>query len=75
MKIIVLANDLENNLENFARDLNNLKRKNDYKNIVLIDLEEKDNVSDIIKKFESEEVNLKILSKLDGEEYIAKCFN
>ncbi len=75
MKIIVLAKNLENDLENFTRELANLKRRNGYKNIVLIDLEEKDNIKNIIKKFENEEVNLKVLNKPDGEEYVAKCFD
>ncbi len=75
MKIIILANDLENNLENFIIELSNLKRKNEYKNIVLIDLKQDDNMSNVIKKFESEEVNLKILNKAEGKEYVSNCFN
>ena len=74
MKIIVLATDLENNLENFSRELADIKRKNGYKNITLIDMEKTDNIHNVINKLEEEEIDMKVLSRTEGEEYIYSFF-
>ena len=74
MKIIVLATDLENNLENFSRELSDIKRKNGYKNITLIDMEKSDNIHNIIDKLEEDEINLRVLNREEGEEYIYNFF-
>ena len=74
MKIIVLTKELEKNIEGFTRNLKELKRSNKYKNIVVINLEENDNINNIVTKFESEELNLTLLTKDEGKEYIDNCF-
>lgn len=74
MKIIVLAKELENNLDSFSSELANLKRRNSYKNILVVDLEENDNIGKILKKFDSEEVNVKVVNKDEGKEYIDNYF-
>lgn len=74
MKIIVLAKNLESDLENFTKELLNLRRKNGYKNITLIDMEESDNIHNIINELEQNEINMKVLNKLDGEMYLRDFF-
>ena len=74
MKIIVFAKDLENNLENFSRELADIKRKNGYKNITLIDMEKNDNIHNIVDKLEENEINLRVLGREEGEKYIYNFF-
>ena len=74
MKIIVLAKDLENNFENFSRELVDIKRKNGYKNITLIDMENSDDVHNIATKLEENEINLNVLNREEGKEYIYNFF-
>jgi dephospho-CoA kinase len=74
MKIIVLINSLENNLENFVTELSNLKKNNNYKKIVAIDLDENDNLSRITKKLEDDDVNIELLDKHNGRKIIDNYF-
>ena len=74
IKIIVLAKDLENNFENFSRELANIKRKNGYRNITLIDMENSDDVHNIATKLEENEINLNVLNREEGKEYIYNFF-
>lgn len=74
MKIIIFAKKLEENLENFSIELKDIKRKNGYKNITLIDMEENDNLHKISDELEKNEVGMKILNKKDGEKYVKNFF-
>lgn len=74
MKIVVLAKNLEKNLDNFSIELSDIKRRNGYKNITLIDMEEGDNIHNIISKLEENEINMKVLTRKEGEEYIEEFF-
>lgn len=74
MKIVVLAKNLENDLEIFSRELGNIRRRNGYKNITLIDMEEGDNIHNVINKLEEDEINMKVLNREEGEEYIGEFF-
>ena len=74
MKIIVLAKDLENNLENFSRELADIKRKNGYKNITLINMEKNDDIHNIVNKLEEDEINLNVLTREEGKEYLYNFF-
>lgn len=73
LKIVVLAKNLENNLEDFSKELIDIRRKNGYKNITLIDMESND-VHKIENKLEEDEINMKVLNKEDGEKYIDRLF-
>lgn len=74
MKIVVLAKNLEDDLENFSRELGDIKRRNGYKNITLIDMEENDDIHNVINTLEENEINMKVLTKKEGEEYIGEFF-
>lgn len=74
IKIVVLAKNLEENLESFSRELMDIRRRNGYKNITLIDMEENDNIHNVINALEENEINMKVLSKKEGEEYIGEFF-
>ena len=74
MKIIVLAKNLQDNIEDFSRELLDIKRRNGYKNITLIDLEERDDIHKIIDTLEENEINMKVLAGKEGEEYIGEFF-
>lgn len=74
MKIVVLAKNLEKNLDNFSIELSDIKRRNGYKNITLIDMEEGDNIHNIISKLAENEINMKVLTRKEGEEYIEEFF-
>ena len=51
-----------------------IRRRNGYKNITLIDMEENDNIHNVINALEENEINMKVLSKKEGEEYIGEFF-
>ena len=74
MKIIILAKDLEDNMENFTKELSNLKRSNNYKEIVVVDLDDKDDVNNINNNFQKQEIELKLLNKANGKKYITDYF-
>lgn len=74
MKIIVLVKSLENDLEYFCTELSNLKKCNSYKQVVVVDLDENDNLEKIIKKFDENEVNVKILNKEQGQKILGNYF-
>ena len=70
MKIVVFAKELEKNIERFIVELYNMKKMNCYKQIVVVDLEEEDDIDKIRTRFWNSEVNVDILSKDDGKKYV-----
>ena len=70
MKIVVFAKDLEKNIEQFIVELSNMKKVNSYKQIILIDLEEKDDIENVKNRFYNSDINIDIFTKEDGLEYI-----
>ena len=74
MKIIIFAKDLEKNIEQFIIELYNIKKVNYYKQIIVIDIEEKDNINIIRERLLNSEVNVDILSYEDGKEYVKNLF-
>jgi len=74
MKIVVFTKDLEKNIEKFSRELLTLKRSNNYKEIVVIDLQCNDDINKIIYKLENDEVNVKLLDKASGKELVNAYF-
>lgn len=60
----------KNGIENYIRQLN--FSRNFYNNLVVIDLDSKDETCDIIKKMEEEGMNIKLLERKEGLEYLEK---
>ena len=66
MKIYITLEKVDENIEYFIREISNIKRKNQFRNITIINLD--NNNDDIIfKKLKEEEIDIKIL---DNEELI-----
>jgi hypothetical protein len=68
VKLIMTVKDVEDGIENYIRELN--FGNNFYNNLVIIDLDSKDDTLCILKELEKENFNLKILNKEDGKEYL-----
>lgn len=75
MKIVILAKELERNIEQFIIELYNIKKINSYKQIIVIDLNKEDDIDKIKTRFCDSEVNVDILSCKDGEEYMQNFFD
>lgn len=69
VKLIMTVKDVENGIENYIRKLN--LGNNFYNNLVVIDLGSKDETLCILKELEKENLNLKILDKEEGKEYLS----
>ena len=70
VKLIMTVKNVENGIENYIRDLS--FGKNFYNNLVVIDLDSEDETMCILKELEKENINLKILNKVEGREYLKK---
>ena len=70
MKIIVFVEALEKNLEQFMIELTHMKKINPYKQLIVVDLDENDNIKKLQEKFWENEVNVEILNKSDGKELL-----
>lgn len=70
VKLIMTVKDVEDGIENYIRELK--FSKNFYNNLVVIDLGSSDETFEILKKLEKENVNMKILTKAEGKEYLNK---
>ena len=70
MKIVVFAKDLEESIEQYVIELWNMKKVNPFKQITVIDLNEKDSIEKIKTRLENSEINVQILSKKEGKELI-----
>ena len=74
MKIVVFVKKMEENLDNFVKELSIIKKNNGYKQIIVIDLEEKDDLEKIVTRLENDEVNIKLMDKEEGEVYVSNYF-
>jgi len=68
VKLIMTVKDAEDGIENYIREL--MLGKNFYNNLVVIDLDSKDDTLCILKELEKENINLKILNRIEGKEYL-----
>lgn len=68
IKLIMTVKDVEDGIENYIRELN--FSKNFYNNLVVIDLDSNDDTINILRELEKENINLKILNKNEGKEYL-----
>lgn len=69
-KLILTVKDVEEGIENYIRQLN--FSKNFYNNLVVIDLDSKDETFNIVQKLSEEGLNIKVLGRKDGIEYLEK---
>lgn len=72
IKIILTVKDVEDGIENYIRELS--FGKNFFNNLVVIDMESRDDTIKILKELENEDINLKILEKNDGKIYLEEMF-
>lgn len=70
VKLIMTVKNVENGIENYIRELK--FSKNFYNNLVVIDLESTDDTLEILRELEKENINMKILTKSEGKEYLNK---
>ena len=68
VKLIMTVKNVENGIENYVRELS--CGRNFYNNLVIIDLESEDETLCILRELEKENMNLKVLNKIDGEMYL-----
>ena len=73
VKLILTVKDAEDGIENYIRELN--FGKNFYHNLAVIDLDSKDRTRDILEELQKDCMNIKILSKEEGKEYLKKAIN
>ena len=70
VKLIMTVKNVQNGIENYIRELK--FSKNFYNNLVVIDLESTDDTLEILRELEKENINMKILTKSEGKEYLNK---
>lgn len=70
VKLIMTVKNVEDGIENYIRELK--FSKNFYNNLVVIDLDSTDDTLDILRELEKENINMKILNKKEGKEYLNK---
>ena len=68
VKLIMTVKDVENGIENYVRELS--CGRNFFNNLVVIDLDSKDETLKILRELENENVNMKILTKEEGRKYL-----
>ena len=68
IKLIMTVKDVEDGIENYVRELS--FGRNFYNNLVIIDLDSKDETLCILKELEKENINMKILNSREGKEYL-----
>lgn len=69
-KLILTVKDAEEGIENYIRQLN--FSKNFYNNLVVIDLDSNDETFNIVEKLAEEGLNIKVLDRNEGIEYLEK---
>ena len=73
VKLILTVKDVEDGIENYIRELN--FGKNFYNNLAVIDLDSKDKTKEILQELQRDCMNIKILEKNEGKEYIDKLIS
>ena len=68
VKLILTVRNVEDGIENYIRELN--LGKNFYNNLVVIDLDSEDRTIEILEELQKDCMNIKILSKQEGEVYL-----
>ncbi len=68
VKLIMTVKNVEDGIENYVRELS--MGRNFYNNLVIIDLNSTDETLSILRELEKENINLKILTELEGKDYL-----
>lgn len=68
VNLILAVKDVEEGIENYIRELN--FGKNFYNNLAVIDLGSKDKTKEILEELQRDCINIKVLEKDEGKEYI-----
>ena len=70
VKLIMTVKNAENGIENYIREVS--LGRNFYNNLVVIDLGSEDETLGILKELEKENINMKVLNKDEGKDYLKK---
>ena len=70
IKLIMTVKNVEDGIENYIREIS--LGRNFYNNLVIIDLDSDDDTLKILKELEKENINMKVLSKIEGKIYLEK---
>lgn len=70
VKLIMTVKNAENGIENYIREVS--LGRNFYNNLVVIDLDSEDETLCILKELEKENINMKVLNKNEGKDYLKK---
>ena len=70
IKLIMTVKNVEDGIENYIREIP--LGRNFYNNLVIIDLDSDDDTLKILKELEKENINMKVLSKIEGKSYLEK---
>lgn len=72
LKLILIVNNVEDGIENYVRELT--YGNNFYNNLVIIDLASTDDTVKIIEELQNENINIKLLNKENGKDYLKNIF-
>ena len=72
VKLIMTVKNVENGIENYVRELS--CGRNFFNNLVIIDLDSDDETIAILREFERENINIKVLTKEEGKEYLKEIW-
>jgi len=70
VKLIMTVRNVEDGIENYIREIS--FGRNFFNNLVIIDMDSKDETMDILRELEKENINMKILDIKDGKSYLEK---
>ncbi len=70
VKLIMTVKNAEDGIENYIREVS--LGRNFYNNLVVIDLDSEDETLCILKELEKENINMKVLNKDEGKDYLKK---
>ncbi len=73
VKLIMTVKNVENGIENYIREIS--FGENFYNNLVVIDLNSNDETFCILKELEKDNINMKVLDKNAGKEYLKNEIN
>jgi len=73
IKLIMTVKNVEDGIENYIREIS--LGRNFYNNLVIIDLDSEDDTLKILKELEKENINMKVLSKYEGRDYLRNQIN
>lgn len=73
VKLVLAVKNVGEGIENYIRELK--FGKNFFNNLVVIDLDSKDDTVEILNELEKDCINLRTLSRVEGIDYMNKMLN